>query len=145
MAIVSGASWTIQPLSVAAVVMLGIMLGIVASANSALAENSRQVQGQETGSGALPPLVQSVKSERKPMRKDPDRSGSFVYGIINQIRAQSEELCARYGASDDCLEEAEVCLTMRDTEQNLVRMCLNSVPRETKGGEGTTQRLRVRR
>jgi hypothetical protein len=64
-----------------------------------------------------------------------DRSGNFVYGIINQIRAQSEELCARYGSPGDCLEEAEVCLTMRDTEDNEVRLCLNTIPEEA-GGDG---------
>jgi hypothetical protein len=28
--------------------------------------------------------------------------------------------CARYRSPDQCLEEAEVCLTMRNTEANLV-------------------------
>jgi hypothetical protein len=79
------------------------------------------------------------------MRKEADRSGNFVYGIIHQIQAQSEELCARYGGPGDCLEETEVCLTMRDTGENLVRLCLNTVPGESKGAEGKMQKSRIRR
>jgi hypothetical protein len=81
---------------------------------------------------------------RKPMRT-PDGAGNFVYGLINTIRAQSEELCARYGNPSDCLEEAEVCLTMRDTEDNTVRLCLNTTPGENEGDKGTVQKSRVRR
>jgi hypothetical protein len=84
-------------------------------------------------------------SARKPTRKQPDRSGNFVYEIINNIRAQSEELCARYGSPSDCLEEAEVCLTMRDTGDNQIRFCLNTVPGEDATDEGKVQRSRLRR
>jgi len=98
-----------------------------------------------SGAGAMPAPVQSGKSARRPMRRDPDRSGNFVYGIINQIKAQSEELCARYGGPGDCLEEAEVCLTMRDNDDNQVKLCLNTVPGESKDGDGRVQRSRVRR
>jgi hypothetical protein len=56
---------------------------------------------------------------------EPGRSGNFVYGIVHHIRAQSQELCARYGGPGDCLEEAELCLTMRDTAENVVQLCLN--------------------
>jgi hypothetical protein len=48
----------------------------------------------------------------------PEGAGNFVYGIIHTIQAESEELCARYGNPADCLEEAEVCLTMRDDDDN---------------------------
>src|SRR5688572_17898326 len=122
MAMVLGASWAFQLVSVAA----AILLGIVASAHADLAESSTKAQVRKTGSddaGAMPGRVKSGKpSARKPMRREPDRSGNFVYGIINQIQAQSEELCARYGGSGDCLEQAEVCLTMRDTAENVVRL-----------------------
>lgn len=64
---------------------------------------------------------------------------------MNQIRAQSEEICARYGSTSDCLEEAEVCLTMRDTDDNQVRLCLNTVPGERGGDGGPVQKSRLRR
>jgi hypothetical protein len=89
--------------------------------------------------------VPNKGSARKPTRKEPDRSGSFVYEIINNIRAQSEELCARYGSPSDCLEEAEVCLTMRDAADNQVRFCLNTAPKEDASDEGKVQRSRLRR
>ena len=81
---------------------------------------------------------------RKPQRK-PDGAGNFVYELINQIQVQSKELCARYGNPADCLEEAEVCLTMRDTGDNTVRLCLNTTPGESEGDKGTVQKSRVRR
>jgi hypothetical protein len=76
---------------------------------------------------------------RKPISK-PDRAGNFVYGLIDTIRAQSGELCARYGNPADCLEEAEVCLTMRDTDDNQVRLCLNTVPGDSGGDGGRAQK-----
>lgn len=79
------------------------------------------------------------------MTKRSDQSGNFVYGLIDQIRAKSEELCARYGSPSDCLEEAEVCLTMRDSEDNQVRLCLNAVPGEGGGDRGAVQKSRLRR
>ncbi|PVE21071.1 hypothetical protein DC522_28600 [Microvirga sp. KLBC 81] len=96
-----------------------------------------EISSERSGSAKAP--------ARKPTRKQPDRSGNFVYGIINQIRAQSEELCARYGSPGDCLEEAEVCLTMRDFEDNRVRLCLNTVAGEGGGDGGTVQKSRLRR
>jgi hypothetical protein len=124
------------------------LLGVLLSANSALADNPAREQAQEIGSrgtgsssersgSATPPA-------RKPARK-PDRSGNFVYEIINQIQAQSKEMCARYGNPADCLEEAEVCLTMRDTGDNQIRLCLNTVPEEGRGTESLAQKSRVRR
>jgi hypothetical protein len=81
----------------------------------------------------------------KQINDGPDRTGNFVYGLINTIWAQSEELCARYGNPSDCLEEAEVCLTMRDTDDNEVRLCLNTVPGDSGGNRGTVQNSRMRR
>jgi hypothetical protein len=78
---------------------------------------------------------------RKPTRK-PDGAGNFVYEIINQIQVQSKELCARYGNPADCLEEAEVCLTMRDNGDNRIKLCLNTVPGESKGNESSVQKSR---
>ena len=124
------------------------LLGLSLSANAALADDPASGQTQEIGSksaGTSSKLSGFAKgSARKPVSKT-DGAGNFVYGLINTIRAQSEELCARYGNPSDCLEEAEVCLTMRDTEDNQVRLCLNSVPGESGSGKGTVQKSRVRR
>ena len=132
-------------LSVAAANLVALSL----AANSALADNPAPGPMQEIGARSAE--ISSERSgsaraaARKPTRKQPDRSGNFVYGIINQIRAQSEELCARYGSPGDCLEEAEVCLTMRDAEDNKVRLCLNTIPGEGGGTGGAVQKSRLRR
>jgi hypothetical protein len=114
--------------------------------NAALADSPTQKLVQENGSNAAGPSSErsgpAKAPARKPLRK-PDGAGNFVYELINQIEVQSKDLCARYGNPADCLEEAEVCLTMRDTGDNQVRLCLNTVP---GGSEGSTvQKSRVRR
>jgi hypothetical protein len=123
-------------------------LGMSLSADVALAHDPAPGLAQEVGSKAAgPPSKRSGPArnpEQGPTRK-PERAGNFVFGLINTIRAQSEELCARYGNPSDCLEEAEVCLTMRDTEDNTVRLCLNTTPGESEGNKGTVQKSRVRR
>ena len=140
----SGASWAFQLVSVAAAILLGM-----ASSSAALAGRSKKEQVPAMQANSAVTMVERVQSgkpsSRKPMRREAERSGNFVYGIIHQIQAQSEELCARYGGPGDCLEEAEVCLTMRDTAENVVRLCLNTAPGESQGGEGKMQRSRVRR
>jgi len=104
-------------------------------------------RGQPQGIGAKPTDTASERAvsakapARKPLRK-PDESGTLIYGIINNIRAQSEEICTRYGSPSDCLQEAEVCLTMRDAEDNQVRMCLNTVPGNQERADSQKARLR---
>jgi hypothetical protein len=138
------ASWKRQVVCVAAAALLGLSL----SASAARADNPTQGPAQAIASRSAGPASdrsgRATAPARTPVRK-PDRSGNFVYGLINTIRAQSEELCARYGNPSDCLEEAEVCLTMRDTEDNKVRLCLNTVPGESAGDAGTVQKSRLRR
>ncbi|WP_047188652.1 hypothetical protein [Microvirga vignae] len=125
------------------------LLGLALATHSALADNPAPAAALEIGArsaGISSERYGSAKAPtRKPTRKQPDQSGNFVYGIINQIRAQSEELCARYGSPGDCLEEAEICLTMRDSEDNRVRLCLNTIPGEGGGDGGAVQKSRLRR
>jgi hypothetical protein len=120
------------------------LLGLSVSAYAAAASTSAPGQGPEVGSksaGIAAKQSGSPKSQaRKPMRK-PDAGTSLVYEIINTVRSQSEELCARYGNQTDCLEEAEICLTMLDPDENQVRLCLNTVPK-TGGSEVRTVRAR---
>jgi hypothetical protein len=137
-------SWKQQLVSVAAANLLGIAL----PATTAWADNPTHGLAPEiasTSAGSASDRSGRAKPPaRKPMRT-PDGAGNFVYGLINTIRAQSEELCARYGNPSDCLEEAEVCLTMRDTGDNQVKLCLNTVPGDGAGGGGTVRNSRLKR
>lgn len=132
-------------LTVAAANLLGLSVG----AHSTLADSAARGLAQEMEARSAEIASERSRSAkppaRKPTRKRPDRSGYFVYGIINQIRAQSEELCARYASQGDCLEEAEVCLTMRDSEDTQVRLCLNTVPGDSGGDGGAVRKSRLRR
>jgi hypothetical protein len=124
------------------------LLGIVLPANAARADNPTHGPAPEIATKSAGPATDRSGRAKAPARKPtrtPDGAGNFVYELINTIRAQSEELCARYGNPSDCLEEAEVCLTMRDTEDNTVRLCLNTTPGESEGDKGTVQKSRVRR
>jgi hypothetical protein len=76
------------------------------------------------------------------MRK-PDAYGNFVDEILNEVRARGADLCARYGSPDNCLEEAEVCVTMRNAQDDQVRLCLNTVPADN--GQDKAQKTRLKR
>jgi hypothetical protein len=139
----SKVSWKGRVASVVAATLLGILL----PTTSVLADNAAREQAQEIGSKSAGSSSDLSGPAKTPARKPPRRSGgpsNFVYELINQIQVQSKELCARYGNPADCLEEAEVCLTMRDTDDNQVRLCLNTVPGDS-GDKGTVQKSRLRR
>jgi hypothetical protein len=124
------------------------LLGIAIAANSALADDPPGGQTQDARSksaGNPSDRSGSPKARAFKRMRQPDGSGNFVYEIINDIRARSQELCARYGSPSDCLEEAEVCLTMRDTADNQVRLCLNTVPAGSGGDDVKMHRSRARR
>jgi hypothetical protein len=136
--------WTGPVISVLEMNLLSILL----SAKAAVANDLTPGHTQEIAS-----RVVRTSSERfglanmlarRPARK-PDGAGNFVYETINQIQVQSKELCARYGNPADCLEKAEVCLTMRDNGDNQIKLCLNTVPEESGGSESSARKSRVRR
>ncbi|WP_239349058.1 hypothetical protein [Microvirga sp. ACRRW] len=130
-----------------AVSLAAIALSLFPYLSSARADNPAREQAQTIGSKPPKPSPKRPAPPQPPAKEAasrPDGAGNFVYGIINTIRAESEELCARYGNPSDCLEEAEVCLTMRDDEDNQVKMCLNTIPGESSG-QGPMQRSRLRR
>jgi hypothetical protein len=136
----SKASWKGPVASVVAVTLLGMLL----PTTSVLADNLARGQEQEIGSKSAGTSSDLSGPTKAPARKPQRKSGSpsnFVYELINQIQVQSKELCARYGNPADCLEEAEVCLTMRDTDDNQIKLCLNTVPAGS-GDKGTVQKLR---
>jgi hypothetical protein len=123
-------------------VVAATLLGMCLPATSVLADNPARGPAQGIGSSLAASPSERSGPAKAAVRK-PDGAGNFVYELINQIQVQSKELCARYGNPADCLEEAEVCLTMRDTGDNQVRLCLNTVPGGSEGG--TVQKSHVRR
>ena len=123
------------------------LLSLALPAQSLLADSPAHGQTHEIGSKSTGSPSKRSKSPNTPTQESsgkPDGAGNFIYGIINTIRAKSEELCMRYGNPSDCLEEAEVCLTMRDDEDNQVRLCLNTTAGDSSGQE-SEQRSRFRR
>jgi hypothetical protein len=128
--------------------MTANLLGIAVAANSALADDQSGGQTQEAQFKSVgTPSARSGSPKARALKRmrQPDGSGNFVYEIINDIRARSQEVCARYGSPSDCLEEAEVCLTMRDTADNQVKLCLNTVPAGSAGDDVKVHRSRARR
>ncbi|MBQ0822876.1 hypothetical protein KBI52_22055 [Microvirga sp. HBU67558] len=74
------------------------LLGLSPSVNAALANDPTPVQAQETGSKSAGSTSKQSRSAKAPAWKPTGKSdgaGNLVYGLINQIRTQSEELCAR--------------------------------------------------
>jgi hypothetical protein len=122
------------------------LLSSVVLATSAPADSLIRAQVQNIGSkpgGISPEQPEPTKPLAGPPTRTSDASGNFVYEILNTIRARAAELCARYDSPDDCLEEAELCLTMRNAEEDQVRLCLNTAPGES--GQDKAQKTRVRR
>lgn len=116
-------------------------------ANAVQADNPTREPVQAITSksaGAPSKKSASPKAPAQGPTSKPEGTGNFVYGLINTIRNQSKDLCARYGNPADCLQEAEVCLTMRDNDDNQVRLCLNTAPGDS-GDPGSVQKSRLRR
>jgi hypothetical protein len=113
-------------------------------AHLALAGSPARGQAQESASksaGTSPEKRGSARQSARPQLRKPDASGNFVNEVLNTIRARSSELCSRYGSPDDCLEEAEVCLTMRNADDDEVRLCLNTSPGENDRNTARKARL----
>jgi hypothetical protein len=124
------------------------LLGLTLSMDMARADNPIGGQAPEVGSGSVDMPSQRPGPHRARARKPPGKpgqSGIFLNEIINTIRTQSAEFCVRYGSPSDCLEEAEVCLTMRDNEDDQVRLCLKTAPGDSADGDGKVQKSRIRR
>ncbi|MBM6595270.1 hypothetical protein [Microvirga pudoricolor] len=133
-------------------ILAAFLLGTPFLAAAALADDPNLEPAQrvrEAGSASLIATSKrssgATKAAARKSSTKPDLNGNFIYGLINTIRARSEELCARYGNASDCLEEAEVCLTMRDMDDNMIRLCLNTAPRDARGNGETLQKSRLRR
>jgi hypothetical protein len=108
-------------------------------------------EAQATQDEALPNLVEARSEERlqnpqRPLRPGRRRNnsggaGHFVYLVKDIVRAKGAELCAGYGGPADCIEEVEICLTMVDGDEDVVKLCLNSGP---AGREGNNLRKTAR-
>lgn len=136
-------SWKRPVVTVAAASLLGLFL----PSHSVMADSPARGRAQEVRPKSDQPPSKRFGSSNVPAQGPVSKSepaGNFVYGIIHTIQAQSEELCARYGNPTHCLEEAEVCLTMRDDDDNQVRLCLNTIPGDS-GDQGPIQKSRLRR
>lgn len=121
--------------------------GMALPAGLALAASSPRGQSPDMESrsiGTSSKRSEPTKGSSRKLPKNSEKVGDFVYGLIDTIRSQSADLCSRYGNPSDCLEEAEVCLTMRDNDDNQVKMCLNTSP-GTDGDQSTARQSRVRR
>jgi hypothetical protein len=110
-------------------VMAANLPGLFRSTHSALADISTPGQAQQIDSKVAGTSSEWSGPAKTPARKPPskpDRSGNFCFDPINTVRPQSDELCVLYGSPKNGLEEAEVCRTMRNTEDNRVKLCHNS-------------------
>jgi hypothetical protein len=69
----------------------------------------------------------------------------FTYSVKDFIKAKSSELCSTYGRDADCIEEVEICLAMKDRDEDVVRICLNTTPEEARSaGLAHTRLTRTR-
>ena len=80
-----------------------------------------------------------------PRPRNPENPGNFAYLIKDIVRVKSGELCATYGRPGDCIDEVEVCITMLDQDDDVVRLCLNNGPGAREGAKGGQNRTSLRR
>jgi hypothetical protein len=71
--------------------------------------------------------AQKKRQARTPTIK-PEGTGDFTYALKDVVRARSAEFCQRYGATGDCIEEIEICMTMLDRDEDTVRVCMTTAP-----------------
>src|SRR5215203_7519919 len=103
--------------------VVAVLMTASSATDSALAESS--VPAALDSRPQLAGNSERSSTAKRPPRKGterPIRSGEFIHEIMDSIRARSGDLCARYGGPTDCLDEAEVCLTMRDDKDSYIRL-----------------------
>lgn len=82
--------------------------------------------GPKKGGSALKETRPGANQDMAPRQS----VAGFTYSIKDFIRAKSSELCSSYGSGADCIEAVEICLTMKDRDEDVVRVCLNTAPEE---------------
>jgi len=71
------------------------------------------------------------------------RASDFVDQIKTVIRDRGPDLCSRYGGEPDCIEEIEICFSMLDKDDDLMKICLNTAPEGR--GPSRAEKTRLRR
>jgi|SoiMethySBSTD1v2_1073268.scaffolds.fasta_scaffold2264819_1 hypothetical protein len=127
--------------------LIGILVVASMSSIPAFAQDGQTAQEDSLSSVVPAASVDRSRNPQKPARsvrrpKNQNGAGQFVYLIKDIVRAKSAELCAGYGGPSDCIEEIEICLTMLDEDEDVVKLCLNSEP---AGQEGNDIRKTARR
>jgi hypothetical protein len=128
--------------------LLCILSAIALSSVPAQAQDGRQTAQESSLSNVV--AIASLDRSRRPQKpsrsakrpKNQNGAGQFVYLIKDIVHAKSAELCAGYGGPADCVEEIEICLTMHDEDEDVVKLCLNSEP---AGQESNEMRKTARR
>ena len=127
--------------------LIGILVVVSMSSIPAFAQDGQTAQEDSLSSVVPAASVDRSRNSQKPARsvrrpKNQNGAGQFVYLIKDIVRAKSAELCAGYGGPADCIEEIEICLTMLDEDEDVVKLCLNSEP---AGQDGNDIRKTARR
>ena len=94
------------------------------------------------GASRPPSAARQKRAPEKPeVRREPVL---IIEAVKDVIRARSTEFCERYGGSGNCIEEAEICLTMLDRDEDVVRICMTMTPGRDNADSPRTSSLRSR-
>lgn len=130
---------------------MGILapLAVVALSASASHAQTQPLAGKERDPATtkeIQPQGKRDSARRAPLVRPGDRTrkaGDFADLIKAVVKERSVELCSRYGSDPDCTEKIEVCFSMLDQDNDLMKICLNTAP-EGRGPNGS-ERTRLRR
>ena len=106
--------------------MLKIGIGILIVTLSLVIPISFAAAGPKKGGSALKDTRPGANHDMAPRQS----VAGFTYSIKDFIRTKSSELCSSYGSDADCVEAVEICLTMKDRDEDVVRVCINTAPEE---------------
>jgi hypothetical protein len=111
--------------------MLKIGIGILIVTLSLVVPISFAAAGPKKGGSALKDTRPGANHDMAPRQS----VAGFTYSIKDFIRTKSSrtkssELCSSYGSDADCVEAVEICLTMKDRDEDVVRVCINTAPEE---------------
>jgi len=91
-------------------------------------------------SGGKPNRVQQPAAARRFDRRR--RASDFVDLIKTVVRDRGADLCTRYGGDPDCIEEIEICFSMLDKDDDLMKICVNTAPEGRGPSRAEKTRLR---
>jgi len=128
--------------------ILAVLAVVISSAPASHAQMQAALEKQRDSAAGR---EAQVDRKRQPDRRPPsaragNRSGKasdFVDRIKAIVRDRSGELCKRYGSEPNCMEEIEICFSMLDKDDDLMKICLDTTPEER--GPNRAERTRLRR